>query len=70
MDNKALKNRGMERSDVDERREAVSELTETEFGAIASYPFNGCVGTPGMDAVVLVSDMFASKNIGSTNWSG
>ncbi|MDD7423659.1 MAG: hydroxymethylglutaryl-CoA reductase (NADPH) [Candidatus Methanomethylophilaceae archaeon] len=39
MDNKALKNRGMERSDVDERREAVSELTETEFDAIASYPF-------------------------------
>ena len=34
-----LKNRGMERSDVDERRNAVSQLTEVEFEAVSSYPF-------------------------------
>ena len=34
-----LKNRGMERSDVDDRRNAVSQLTEVDFRAIASYPF-------------------------------
>lgn len=34
-----LKNRGMERSDVDERRDAVSQLTEVEFKAVSSYPF-------------------------------
>ncbi len=34
-----LKNRGMERTDVDERRAAVSQLTEVEFDAITSYPF-------------------------------
>lgn len=34
-----LKNRGMERADVDDRRKAVSELTETVFDAVASYPF-------------------------------
>ena len=34
-----LKNRGMERSDVDDRRNAVSQLTEVNFRAIASYPF-------------------------------
>lgn len=37
---KGLKNRGMEREDVDDRRKAVSELTEVEFDAIASYPFD------------------------------
>ena len=34
-----LKNRGMERADVDERRNAVSQLTETKFDTVASYPF-------------------------------
>ncbi|MBR5999237.1 MAG: 3-hydroxy-3-methylglutaryl-CoA reductase, partial [Candidatus Methanomethylophilaceae archaeon] len=34
-----LKNRGMERSDVDARRAAVEKLTETKLDTIASYPF-------------------------------
>ncbi len=34
-----LKNRGMERSDVDARRAAVEKLTETKLENIASYPF-------------------------------
>lgn len=34
-----LKNRGMERSDVDARRAAVEKLTETKLETIASYPF-------------------------------
>lgn len=34
-----LKNRGMERSDVDCRRRAVEQLTETKLDTIASYPF-------------------------------
>ena len=35
-----LKNRGMERSDVDKRRAAVESLTETKLDTIASYPFD------------------------------
>ena len=35
-----LKNRGMERSDVDARRKAVESLTETKLENIASYPFD------------------------------
>lgn len=35
-----LKNRGMERSDVDKRRAAVESLTETKLETIASYPFD------------------------------
>ena len=34
-----LKNRGMERSDVDARRRAVEQLTETKLDNISSYPF-------------------------------
>ncbi len=34
-----LRNRGMERSDVDARRAAVEQLTETKLDTIASYPF-------------------------------
>lgn len=36
----ALKNRGMERADVDARRAAVERLTETGLDAISSYPFD------------------------------
>ena len=35
-----LRNRGMERSDVDARRKAVEQLTETKLDSISSYPFD------------------------------
>ena len=35
-----LRNRGMERPDVDSRRAAVESLTETKLETIASYPFD------------------------------
>lgn len=47
-----LKNRGMERADVDERRKAVSELTETGFDAIASYPFEPSVAKANIENMI------------------
>ena len=41
MDNHSgLKNRGKERADVEDRLKAVEQLTETEFDAVKSYPFD------------------------------
>ncbi|MBR1973321.1 MAG: hydroxymethylglutaryl-CoA reductase (NADPH) [Candidatus Methanomethylophilaceae archaeon] len=47
-----LKNRGMESADVEDRRKAVSELTETEFDAIASFPFEPSVAKPNIENMI------------------
>ena len=49
---KGLKNRGMERADVDERRAAVSQLTEVEFDAVASYPFEPSVAKSNIENMI------------------
>lgn len=47
-----LKNRGTEHSDVDTRRNAVSQLTETKLEAISSYPFEPSVAKSNIENMI------------------
>ena len=47
-----LKNRGKERADVDKRRKAVEELTETKLENIASYPFDPIVASNNVENMI------------------
>ena len=63
--NGGLKNRGMEPADVEDRRKAVSELTETEFDAISSFPFEPSVAKSNIENMIGVITIDSD---GKTQW--
>ena len=57
VDRKGLKNRGRSRADVDDRRKAVSDLTETKLEAIGDYSFDPEMASKNIENMIGVTQV-------------